>query len=179
MTRHLRQTCKGLRSPQLVETTVREPESGWWSALTDSEPPLAWVGSVTVAVVGEAETRWGTGAVVARLAELAATDELVIVYGAQHWPGPGPRSVVTGLRGHLPRHDVVAVPMSGYRGSAALAPLVEGGSLPVVIAPGPLVHDVTAELASGLRADRVVRFRRTVDGVETDQVWSRATFSLN
>ncbi|SNY54825.1 hypothetical protein SAMN05421748_115167 [Paractinoplanes atraurantiacus] len=175
----LRAPSPRIPSPRLAETTVREPESGWWSALPESEPPLAWVGSVTIAVVGEAETRWGTGAVVARLAELAATDELVIVYGAQHWPGPGARSVVAGLRGHLPRHDVVAVPAPGYRGSAALAPLVEGGSLPVVTVPDPFVHDVTAELASGLGADRVVRFRRTVEGVEMHQVWSRAAFSLS
>jgi len=35
------------------------------------------------------------------------------------------------------------------------------------------MHDVTAEIASYLRADRVLRVLRTVDGADLYQVWER------
>jgi hypothetical protein len=166
---------------------IREPESAWWDAhaevaavptLTDSRPDDA---SVTIAVVGEAETGWNTDAVVSRLAELAVNDELLVVYGSgsRHYPGPGHRAVMAGLRGRLPRHHVIALHVRhsdrGLRPDAvaALEDLLESGSLPVVITSAAAMHDVTAEVSSYLRADRVMRASCTVTGADLYQVWRR------
>ena len=67
--------------------------------------------AMTVAVVDESDTRLGAAAVVARLAELASTDELVVVYGSDEPARPrlSANVLVTGLRDRLPRHSVVAV----------------------------------------------------------------------
>jgi len=158
--------------------TIREPESGWWEHM-ESERSAGDFPSVTVAVLGESETRWGVGAVVARLADLAINDELLIVYGTERRFRPGDCPVVSRLREQLPRHHVIAVPIARYRRTLGLqdAALVdhflENGSLPVVVTPAPAVHDVAAELASRLRADRVVRVSWTLDGVDVCQVWHR------
>jgi hypothetical protein len=166
---------------------IREPESAWWDAhaeltavptLTESRPDDA---SVTIAVVGEAETGWNTDAVVSRLAELAVNDELLVVYGSgsRHYPGPGHRAVMAGLRGRLPRHHVIALHVRhserGLRPNAvaALEDLLESGSLPVVITSAAAMHDVTAEVSSYLRADRVMRASCTVTGADLYQVWRR------
>ena len=162
-------------------TTIREPESAWW--LTEPEPAAAAVPAcgVTVAVVGESECRWGMGAVVARLARLAAQDELLIVFGAERRYEPGGCPVVTGLRGHLPRHHVVglyvAPPCAGLarQDVGLIEQLIDDGSLPVVVTPAAATREVAASLATGLRADRVVRASRTIHGVELHPVWRRAT----
>jgi hypothetical protein len=162
-------------------TTIREPESAWWQAEEEPVVPAAPVFGVTVAVVGESECRWGMGAVVARLAGLAAQDELVIVVGAERRYEPGGCSVVAGLRDHLPRHHVVglyvAQPCAGLgRQDADLVErLIDDGSLPVVVTPAATMRDVAASLATSLRADRVVRVSRTIHGVELHPVWRRAT----
>jgi hypothetical protein len=168
---------------------IREPESAWWDAQAEPIEPAAHPlrgdpsgeGSVTVAVVGEAETGWNTDAVVSRLAELAVIDELLVVYGSgsRHRPGPGHRAVMAGLRGRLPRHHVIALHMRhcdyGLRPEAvaALENLLENGSLPVVITTAAAMHDVTAEVSSYLRADRVMRASCTVTGADLYQVWRR------
>jgi hypothetical protein len=167
---------------------IREPESAWWNAEPEPIGPYpAPSGSrpdgaaVTVAVVGEAETGWNTDAVVSRLAELAVNDELLVVYGSgsRHHPGPGHRAVMAGLRGRLPRHHVIALHVrhsdSGLRPDAvaALESLLEIGSLPVVITSAAAMHDVTAEVSSYLRADRVMRASCTVSGADLYQVWRR------
>jgi hypothetical protein len=168
---------------------IREPESAWWDALTDPieptpAPPADRApddAAVTVAVVGEAETGWNTDAVVSRLAELAVNDELLVVYGSgsRLHPGPGHRAVMAGRRGRLPRHHVIALhvrhSVSGLRPDAvaALESLLEIGSLPVVITSAAAMHDVTAEVSSYVRADRVMRASCTVSGADLYQVWRR------
>jgi hypothetical protein len=165
---------------------IREPESAWWNAEAEPVEPAPGAGrpddaAVTVAVVGEAETGWNTDAVVSRLAELAVNDELLVVYGSgtRLHPGPGHRAVMAGLRGRLPRHHVIALHVrhcdSGLRPDAvaALENLLENGSLPVVITSAAAMHDVTAEVSSYLRADRVMRASCTVSGADLHQVWRR------
>lgn len=163
-------------------TTIREPESAWWLAEEEpaEEKPAPSACGVTVAVVGEPECRWGMGAVVARLAGLAAQDEMLIVAGAEPPYEPGGCSVVAGLRDHLPRHHVVglyvAQPCAGLARQDAdlVEQLIADGSLPVVVTPTATMHDVVASLATSLRADRVVRLSRTIHGVELHPVWRRA-----
>src|SRR5205823_11228034 len=98
--------------------------------------------AMTVAVVGESDTRLGAAAVVARLAELATSDELVVVYGSD---GPArPRVsadvLLTGLRDRLPRHSVVAVgidagdPATGQL-AALLGEFVETGTVAIAVTP--------------------------------------------
>jgi hypothetical protein len=162
---------------------IREPESGWWDAHPDPSPT-----AMTVAVVSESEARWGAEAVVSRLAELAVNDELLVVYGTEQRSRPGHHAVVAGLRRRLPRHHVVAVHVAqhgvavhvaqpgtglGREDAALLDQYLENGSLPVVVIPASAIHDVTAELSSCLRADRVLRVHRTSDGVGLHQVWRR------
>lgn len=138
--------------------------------------------AMTVAVVGESETALGAAAVVARLAELAASDELVVVFGSDRTrprPRPGAQDLVAGLRERLPRHRVVAVdvgPRSGarLRDAALLGEFVEVGAVPVAVAPTAEVRGVAAELSSYLRADRVLTVSFTpADGAELHQVWKR------
>lgn len=170
---------------------IREPESAWWDAQPEPIEPVAVPlraaatepgdVAVTVAVVGEAETGWNTDAVVSRLAELAINDELLVVYGSgsRHRPGPGHRAVMAGLRGRLPRHHVIALHVRhselGLRPDAvaALESLLENGSLPVIITSAAAMHDITAEVSSYLRADRVMRASCTVTGADLYQVWRR------
>jgi hypothetical protein len=148
---------------------IREPEGGWWEHDDDSDA------AVTVAVVGEAEIRVGTGAAVSRLAELAVHDELLIVYGAGTRSYPGHQAVLAGLRGHLPRHHLVTVHVDHHRGglrrgaAVALEQLLEDGSLPIVVTPAAAVPSVAAEISSYLRADRVLQ----VAGADLHQVWRR------
>jgi hypothetical protein len=164
--------------------TIREPESHWWQANPEADPrgtapAAASGGAVTIAVVVEAETRWGHGAVVSRLAELAVEDELLLVYGQEGLSGAGSRNVIAGLRDHLPRHHLVVVPVPDF--SAALEPddsellaeSMEDGSLPVVVTGESAVQDIAAELATRLHADRVVRVFRMIDGVDVRPVWQR------
>ena len=168
-------------------TTIREPESAWW--LTEQEPATpaasacassAAVAGVTVAVVGESESRWGMGAVVARLAGLAKQDELLIVFGAERHYEPGGCSVVSRLRDHLPRHHVVGIYVPrpgaglGRQDTELVEQLIDDGSLPVVVTPAAAMPDIAASLATSLRADRVVRLSRTIHGVELHPVWLRA-----
>lgn len=164
---------------------VREPEAAWWEA------QRAWDASVrhpavTVAVVGQSDAGRDPGAVVRRLAELAVDDELLVVYVAEPPSRPGHRAVLDGLRDHLPRHDVVAMHLPRHdradrRDAAAmLGRFLDEGSLPVVVTVPPAMRDLTAEISSYLRADRVLRVFRTTAGAELCQVWSRReTASLN
>jgi hypothetical protein len=155
---------------------IREPEQGWWDA-QEGEDATA----LTVAVLGEEETRWDAGPVVSRLAQLAVNDELLVVYGAAARSAPGHHAVVSGLRRHLPRHRVVALHLDRQepevRGpaAAALEEYLDDGSLPVVVTPAAAVPDVAAELSSFVHADRVLRVRRTDGGADLHQVWRRAT----
>jgi hypothetical protein len=126
---------------------VREPETQWWA-----EQPRS---TMTVAAVRESEAF-----ALAGLAALAAEDELLVVLGSgrravQH-------AIVQELRNRLPRHDIVALFVRHRHGdllrdAARVERLLDLGSLPVVITASAALNDVTAEIASYLRADRVLR----------------------
>ncbi|MEV7629007.1 MFS transporter [Actinoplanes sp. NPDC089786] len=113
--------------------------------------------SMTIAVVGEPETRLGAAAVVAELADLAANDELVIVYGAGEGEQPG--TMAAGLRYRLPRHRVVAVPVRRPelgRDALLLGDYVDAGALAIAVTPAADMRSVAADLSIYLQADRVL-----------------------
>jgi NNP family nitrate/nitrite transporter-like MFS transporter len=137
--------------------------------------------ATTVAVVDAADTRWGAAAVVTRLAELAASDELVVVYGSDE-PHPSRLStnvLVTGLRDRLPRHAVLGLQTGPYaaaqdRLATILGDFVDAGTIAVAVTPTADKGEVTAHLSSHLRADRVltVSYTRT-HGAGLHEVWTR------
>jgi hypothetical protein len=163
---------------------IREPEGAWWRAQNEwdarrSAGALATAERdepiVTVALVGDSETGWNTDAVVFRLAELAASDELLVVYGQS---GAGHHAVVAGMRGRLPRHDIVALHVEHrdeVRGDAGdtLNRLLDDGCVPVVVTAAADARGVTAEISTFLKADRVLRVFRTAAGADLHQVWPR------
>jgi MFS transporter, NNP family, nitrate/nitrite transporter len=109
-------------------------------------------------MVGESRVKGRTAHVVACLAELAVTDELIVVYGSDQ---PGRNPVVAALRERLPRFKVVplyvAPPNGPYRCDAALVDgLLDDGSLPIILAPAVTAPTVAAELYHHLRADRML-----------------------
>jgi MFS transporter, NNP family, nitrate/nitrite transporter len=119
--------------------------------------------TMTVAVVGDADIDVGAAAMVARLAELASTDELVVVYGSDE-PSPPRLSanvLVAGLRERLPRHSVVAVRAAPRTTgldqlAAVLDELLEAGTVAIAVAPKADLHEVAAQLSSHLKADRIL-----------------------
>jgi len=158
---------------------IREPEASWWAIQAELDEQMATPSAgptMTIAVLQEREAE--SDAVVARLAALAVADELLVIFGSTSSPEQGQHPVVAGLRGHLPRHDVVAVHVR-HRGAdirrhaATLDRLMDGGSLPVVVTAPAAMHHVTAEISSYVRADRVLRVFRTSTGADLFQVWRR------
>jgi len=149
---------------------VREPEAGWWAAQEQASS------SVTVAAVREGDAAWHPEMVMSRLAALATDEELLVVFGSnarsvQH-------AMVADLRARLPRHQVVAMRVRHRHGdllrdAAVVERLLDTGGLPVVVTPVAALLDVTAEIASYLRADRVLRVLRTLEGADLCQVWQR------
>jgi hypothetical protein len=144
------------------------------------EPEPAGPTAMTIAFVGEPETRLGGAAVVARLAELAANDELLVVYGADEVkPRISAHVMAAGLRGRLPRHSVVAVPVgrdSAELGHDALllGEYVDAGTLTIAVTPAAAMRDVAADLSVYLQADRVLMVSFTpAGGAELHQVLSR------
>jgi NNP family nitrate/nitrite transporter-like MFS transporter len=141
--------------------------------------------AMTVTVVGDADAMVGAPAVVTRLAELAAHDELVVVYGEDADDvDPTARGrtnvLVAGLRYRLPRHTVVAVDVrrQGWprpRLAAMLSEFVEAGAVAVAVIPRADVRGTAAELSSYLGADRVMAmsYSRT-QGAHLHEVWRRA-----
>jgi MFS family permease len=137
--------------------------------------------AMTVAVVGESDTRLGAAAVVARLAELAVRDELVVVYGSDDPTGPrlNTNVLVTGLRERLPRHSVVAVRVGRQTGSlgrhaAQVVEFVESGAVAIAVTPTVDLGSVTAELSAYLEADRVLTVSYTLAaGAGLHEVWGR------
>jgi len=136
---------------------------------------------MTVAVVGESDTRWGAVPIVARLAELAASDELVVVYGSDEpqLPRLDANVLLVGLRDRLPRHSVVALRVgreTGGRLAGLFGEFVEAGAVAIAVAHNADVRGVAAELSSYLHADRVltVSYTREV-GARVDEVWNRLT----
>jgi MFS family permease len=138
--------------------------------------------AMTVAVVGHSDTRLGGPAVVARLAELATRDELVVVCGAdEQSPQLSRHALVAGLRFRLPRHSVAALRIPGRPGhpgvpryARLLDECVETGVVAVAFTPPTQLGGVAAELTSYLRADRVLRVSFTpAQGADLHLVWDR------
>jgi hypothetical protein len=155
---------------------IREPEAGWWRAQTDLDEERRGDATTTVAVLRDHDG--GTDAVVARLAELAVDDELLVVCGSGSSARPGQDAVITRLRGRLPRHDVVALQVGGpgmetRRQAVTLERALDAGSVPVVVTASGVLHAVTAEISSLVRADRVLRVFGTATGAGLCQVWRR------
>lgn len=136
---------------------------------TPPDPLEAGQASMTVVIVDDPLLRRGAAGVVARLAELAVADELLVVYGLDESDLVGVHSVVMGLRGLLPRHSIVVVCVGPDPGSpgrdgalldgetALIGDLMDVGSLPVVVTPTEAVPAVATGLSDHLRADRVLR----------------------
>jgi hypothetical protein len=134
---------------------------------------------MTIAVVGESETRLGAAAVVSRLAELAASDELIVVYGTdgRARPGLSPHALAAGLRDRLPRHSVAVVrvardPEALGRDALLLAEYVEAGTLAIAVTSGAAdPRSVATELSIYLQADRVLMVSfTTAQGAELQPV---------
>jgi NNP family nitrate/nitrite transporter-like MFS transporter len=137
--------------------------------------------ATTVAVVDGAETELGAAAVVARLADLATSEELVVVYGSDEPVRPrlDGNVLVTGLRDRLPRQRVVSVRVV-QRGdplgrlALLLGEFVEAGTVAVAVTPTVDLRGVAAELATYLRADRVLKVSYTpAAGAALREVWTR------
>ena len=119
--------------------------------------------ATTVAVLGEPDTRLCAAAVVAGLAELATSDELVVVYGFDEPArlGLSAAGLAAGLRARLPRHRVVAVPVDEHpellgRDALLLGEHIEAGTLAIAVIPRASLHRVAADLSIYLQADRVL-----------------------
>ena len=134
--------------------------------------------SMTIAVVGESDTRLGAAAVVGRLAELATSDELVVVYGADEQVRNriSAHALAAGLRDRLPRHSVVAVPVGQDiaalgRDALLLGEYVDAGTLAIAVTPTAEMRSVAADLSLYLQADRVLIVSYTpAEGAELHQV---------
>ncbi|WP_203788574.1 hypothetical protein [Paractinoplanes rishiriensis] len=152
-----------------VPLIIREPEASWWAEQART--------TVTVAAIREGDAGWHPERVVSRLAAEAADDELLVVFGSHGQARQHP--LMAELRRCLPGCEVVPVPVRHRHGrllrdAATVEHLLDDGHLPVVVTPANALHDVTAEIASYLRADRVLRVLQTSDGAELHQVWQRA-----
>jgi len=119
--------------------------------------------ATTVAILGEQQTRLGAAAVVAGLAELATSDELLVVYGIDEpsQPGLSAAGLAAGLRARLPRHSVVVVPVNEHPELLSVDALllgehVEAGSLAIAVTSTASLSAVAADLAIYLQADRVL-----------------------
>jgi NNP family nitrate/nitrite transporter-like MFS transporter len=124
--------------------------------------------AMTVAVVGEADTQLGAAAVVARLAELATSDELIVVYGSDERARPrlSAQTLVAGLHDRLPRHSVAAVrvalhPETLGRDAAVVGEFIEAGAIAIAVTAIEDQRGVAAALSSYLHADRVLRVSYT------------------
>jgi MFS family permease len=137
--------------------------------------------AMTVALVDESEARLGAPAIVARLAELAVSDELLVIYGAEQAVQArlGDNPVLLGLRDRLPRYTVVALRVAVEDGALAqaaslLGELVEAGTLPIAVSQAEHRRRVAAELSSYLDADRVlVVSYDPATGADLREVWRR------
>ena len=128
-------------------------------------PPDDGTSAITIAMVGESPDHPPTATALLRLAELAVTDELIVVYGSDH-PEARAHRVVAGLRRLLPRFTVVPLYVAPPNGSnrcdtALVDSLLNDGSLPVVLAPAAIAPKVAVDLFHHLRADRVVEVTPT------------------
>jgi MFS transporter, NNP family, nitrate/nitrite transporter len=117
--------------------------------------------ALTLAVLAGTDTRLGAAAVVTRLAELATSDELVVVYGLDERAGLGPEELAAGMRDRLPRHCVAVVrigepPKTLSRDALLITEHIDAGSLTIAVTPAESLREVAADLAIYLQADRVL-----------------------
>jgi NNP family nitrate/nitrite transporter-like MFS transporter len=119
--------------------------------------------ATTVAILREPDTRLGAAAVVAGLAELATSDELIVVYGVDERPPLGltAAGLAAGLQIRLPRHSVVAVPVDEHpdllgRDALLLGEYVDAGTLAIAVTQPASQSRVAADLSIYLQADRVL-----------------------
>jgi hypothetical protein len=162
------QRIRALRS-DIRTPVVREPESGWWEMQDRLDEATT---TVVVLRAGEA----AADVVVSRLAELAATDELMVVVGSAAGVQPGHRAMIADLRGRLPRQHVVAMHIEDpdmRRHAADIERFLDAGNLPVAVTPPAAIHGVAAEISNYVRADRVLRVLGTPAGGTLHQVWRR------
>jgi hypothetical protein len=135
--------------------------------------------ALTIVITLASDVRLGAPAMVARLAELAVFDELLVVCGSTDHNGSDANALTVGLRRRLPRHEVVTLQIaphagaSPHRGAALINEFLEVGSLPIVVTPVVAVRDVVAELTSYLHADRVLSLSCTATGANLRQLWAR------
>jgi hypothetical protein len=140
---------------------------GHTAAGSPDGPPEIGPARMTIAMVDEPETALGAAYVAARLAGLAASDELVVVYGSDgREPALSPPPMMMGLRRLLPRHTVIVLqtaPRDFVRTHEAmlLDELLDLGVLPIVVTPSVAGPWVAAELHRRLRADRVLTVAAT------------------
>ncbi len=130
--------------------------------------------AMTIAVVNEPDARLGAAAIVNRLADLATSDELVVVYGADEHARPRTtaHAVATGLRERLPRHQVVIVRVAHDARTLGpdallLGEHLDAGTLAIAVAPAAHARGVATDLALYLQADRLLEVSYTpADGAE-------------
>jgi len=142
--------------------------------------------AMTIAMVSESESRWGMAEVVACLASLAATDELVVIVEPDPGGcGPGAHSVAAGLQNLLPRHTVVSLYVTPRgrplgRDANQLDDLLEMGSLPIVCTPAGTASGVGAALYELLHADRMLRVSYSLtDGADPLETWQHRAVVCN
>lgn len=164
-----RRRARSSRSAALLRTERRDPGSS-------KHPPGVTATAMTVVILDEWEARWDATAVVARLAGLAINDELVVVCGSnERRSGPHAPIVTAGLRDLLPRHDVVTLHIAAHTGAqrrdaAVVGEFLEIGSLPVVVTPAAVAHEVAGWLSDHLGADRILKVSCTTGGATLYQV---------
>jgi hypothetical protein len=155
---------------------VREPEASWWETPADEPAGDHSRGTLTVAAVREEDAGCRPESLVSRLAEIAVADELLVIFGATGRSAT--QRMVARLREQIPCQDVVPMPVRHRHGellrdAATVERLLDVGVLPVVITPPIPINDVTAEIASYLRADRVLRVLGAGPDADLCRVWQR------
>jgi hypothetical protein len=134
--------------------------------------------AMTIVITRASDIRRGAAALVARLAELAVNDEVLVVCGANDHHTPDADALTSGLRRRLPRHDVVALNIAPHDGAprriaTLVSEFMEIGSLPVLVTPATAVRDIVAELSTQLHADRVLSLSCRAAGADLRQIWAR------
>ena len=140
---------------------------GWHGATLDLLGEPARSRDTTTTLVALRARDAAAPDLVGRVAELAVSDELVVVYDAR--PGAGgvpPHQFVAALRHRLPRHRIVALLVDGPRndtagrGSSAendlVRAMVDEGAVPVVVTTTRNPLALATEIAESLPADRVL-----------------------
>jgi hypothetical protein len=154
--------------------THRAPATGPTRPAPEESPT-----TLTIAMIGDVQTRSGAVGMVALLARLAATDELLVVYGLDGSESvSGVRIVVAGLRRLLPRHAVVTIHVTQHDGclgrdAELLDDLMDVGSTPIAATRAASMAGVATELCDRMLADRVVVVSPTPVGASLHEIWRR------